>query len=80
MRKVSVVKRCGWKGRGLVKVCRRREYGFAVCLSRGEKKKKGKKRFGLACMTETVPNYAGEVAVVGSQSSARSGRVSVVGG
>ena len=47
MRKVSVVKRCGWKGRGLVKVCRRREYGFAVCLSRGEKKKKGKKDLDL---------------------------------
>ena len=47
MRKVSVVKRCGWKGRGLVKVCRRREYGFAVCLSWGEKKKREKKDLDL---------------------------------
>ena len=44
MRKVSVVTRWGWRGRGLVKGCWRLEYGFAVCLSWEEKKKIGKKK------------------------------------
>ena len=43
VRKVSVAMRCGWRGRRLVKMCQRLEYGFAVCLSCVERKKTGKK-------------------------------------
>jgi hypothetical protein len=35
----SVLRKHGWEVRGLVKTCRRREYGFAVRLSWGERKK-----------------------------------------
>ena len=44
MRKVSVAMRWGWRGRGLVKGCRRLEYGFAICLSWEEKKKNWQKK------------------------------------